>query len=120
MGFRELTELGKLMVLDQYQGESRAVEEKPQVVVGAPSKETKLNYTNTSSLIFFFFPLKTRLYLAFLKQSEKLKSNLYQQLTCKKLAALMQPEVCGQCLNVQVEAGDGWCPSRPCPGTGAL
>lgn len=52
MGFRELTELGKLMVLDQHKGESRAVEEKPQVVVGAPSKETKLDYTNTSSLMF--------------------------------------------------------------------
>lgn len=26
----------------------------------------------------------------------------------------MQPEGCDQCLNVQVEAGDGWCPSWLC------
>lgn len=51
-GFRELTELGKLTVLDQPKGKSRALEEKPQVVVWPLSKETKPDYTNTSSSMF--------------------------------------------------------------------
>lgn len=50
MGFRELTELGKLTVLDQPKGESRATEEKPQVVVETPSKETMPDYKKDCSL----------------------------------------------------------------------
>lgn len=48
---KDSPELGKLTFLDQFKGEIRATEERPWAVVQPPPKETKPDYTSTSSSV---------------------------------------------------------------------